>query len=194
MSDSPRKPSHVAAFSAVPLEPRSLPSTVTIRQPARRKKLKQIPLLQVATSNSTVLKHPALRAETRKTSLHKAYSAPNRSHALREGNKEINTMSSPSTANSIKVRPEPSHIAFSQIPGAYPTSSEESTSTRSVSSTSGSGTVTSESVTHRATVNPATLPMAPSPLDKELPAKPIPRDADSPEQRGIYGMADRFYL
>jgi hypothetical protein len=193
MSDSPRQRSHVAALAALPITPPTLSQTVTIRS-SRRKPKKPVPLLYKATENSLLVKYPELRVQTSQTSLSKAYSAPNRAHALRESNKENNTMSSPSMAKSNNVWTERSNTASSQIPGAYPTSSEESISSRAVSITSESETVTSESLAHTAIVTPAGLAMAPSPLDKELPVRPVLRNADSFEKRGIYGMADYFQL
>ncbi|EPE30814.1 hypothetical protein GLAREA_03781 [Glarea lozoyensis ATCC 20868] len=194
MSDSPRQHHHVAALADLPLTPKVLPPTVIIRLSSRREKPKPVPLLQLAVNNCTVVKYPNLRVEPVRKSLSKIYSTPNRAQALRESNKENTTMSSPSTANSKKARTERCNTATSQIPGTYPTSGEESDYTLSSRSVS----MTSESATTHETITPATaiIPSTPSTnmnqsqLNKELPAKPILREAESPEKRGIYDATD----
>jgi hypothetical protein len=216
MSDSPRQRCHVAALADLPLAPKVLFPPVAVRPSSRREKAKPVPLVQLAVNNCTVVKYPNLRVEPIRKSLSKIYSTPNRAQALRESNKENTTMTSPSTANSKKARTERSSTATSQLPGTYPTSGEESDytlSSRSVSLTSESAT-THETINPATAIIPSTLPTVsfllrntaitePSPssvklinsqnmnqsqLNKELPAKPILREAESPEKRGIYGL------
>jgi hypothetical protein len=161
MSDSPRQRNHVAALADLPLTRPSLPPTVTIRPALRREKSKPLPLVQLAVNNSTVVKYPNLRVETSRTNLSKLYSAPNRAQALRESNKENQEMTSPSTANSKKVRTERFNTASSDLPGSYPTSGEESdytVSSSSASMTSELITVTPEALSPAATMTPATPP------------------------------------